>query len=169
MLPVGGSGAVYVIAGVDYAVDDGQTGGICGAGAGVLEALGLAGAQLLEHVVCHGHLAGRVADTGADAAEVAAAHLVDDGAQAVVAGVATAYLDAYVAGGNVELIMDYEQLLGLDLVLAAELGDGATRGIHARLRLDQHNLALAALFLGVVDIDERDLGAGLVFQYVTPA
>ena len=29
MLAVGGSGAVYVIAGVDYAVDDGQTGGIC--------------------------------------------------------------------------------------------------------------------------------------------
>ena len=59
--------------------------------------------------------------------------------------------------------MDYEQLLGLDLVFAAELGDGATRGIHIRLRLDQYNLALAALFLGVVDVDERDLGACLVF------
>ena len=97
-----------MIAGVDYAVDDGQTGGICGAGAGVLEVLGLAGAQLLEHVVCHGHLAGRVADTGADAAEVAAAHLVDDGAQAVVAGVAAAHLNTYVAGGNVELVVNHE-------------------------------------------------------------
>ena len=76
---------------------------------------------------------------------------------------AAAYLDAYVAGGNVELIVDHEQLLGLDLVLAAKLGDGTARGIHVRLRLDQHNLALAALFLGIVDIDERDLGACLVF------
>ena len=59
--------------------------------------------------------------------------------------------------------MNHEQLLGLDLVLAAELGDGTTRGIHIRLRLDQHDLALAALFLGIVDIDERDLGACLVF------
>lgn len=163
MLAVGRGGAVDVVAGIDYAVHNRQTGGICGAGAGVLEVLGLAGAQLLEHIVCHGHLAGRVADAGADATEVAAAHLVDDGAQAVVAGVATAHLNTYVAGGNVELIVDYEQLLGFDLVLAAELGDGATRGIHIRLRLDQHDLALAALFLGIVDIDERDLGACLVF------
>ena len=80
-----------------------------------------------------------------------------------MAGVAAAHLNAHVAGGNIELVVDYEQLLGLDLVLAAELGDGAARGIHVRLRLDQHNLALAALFLGVVDVDERDLGAGLVF------
>ena len=144
-------------------MDDGQTGGICGAGAGVLEVLGLAGAQLLEHIVCHGHLAGRVADAGADTAKVAAAHLVDDGAQAVVTGMASAHLDAHVTGGNVKLVVDDEQLLGLDLVLAAELGYGATRGIHIRLRLDQHDLALAALFLGIVDVDERDLGAGLVF------
>lgn len=80
-----------------------------------------------------------------------------------MAGVAAAHLDTYVAGRNVELVVDYKQLLGLDLVLAAELGDGATRGIHIRLRLDQHDLALATLFLGIVDVDERDLGAGLVF------
>ena len=76
---------------------------------------------------------------------------------------ASAHLDAHVTGGNVELVVNHEQLLGLDLVLAAELGDGATRGIHIRLRLDQHDLALAALFLGIVDVDECDLGAGLVF------
>ena len=152
-----------MIAGVDYAVDDGQTGGVGGAGTGVLEILGLAGAQLLKHVVGDSHLAGRVADAGADAAEVAAAHLVDDGAQAVVTGVAAAHLNTHVAGGNIELVVDYEQLLGLDLVLATELGDGAARGIHVRLRLDQHNLALATLFLSIVDIDERDLGACLVF------
>ena len=76
---------------------------------------------------------------------------------------ATAHLNTHVAGGNIELVVDYEQLLGLDFVLATELGDGAARGVHVRLRLDQHNLALAALFLGVVDVDERDLGAGLVF------
>ena len=78
-------------------------------------------------------------------------------------GVATAHLNTYVAGGNVELVVDYEQLLGLDLVFAAKLGDGAARGVHVRLRLDQHDLALAALFLGIVDVDERDLGACLVF------
>ena len=128
-----------------------------------MEILGLAGAQLFKHVVGDGHLAGRVADAGADTAEVAAAHLVDDGTQAVVASMAAAHLNAHVAGGNIELVVDYEQLLGLDLVLAAELGDGTARGIHVRLRLDQHNLALAAIFLGVVDVDERDLGAGLVF------
>lgn len=163
MLAVGRGGAVDVVAGIDYAVHNRQAGGVGGAGAGVLEVLGLAGAQLLEHVVGDSHLAGRVADAGADAAKVAAAHLVDDGAQAVVAGVAAAHLDAHVAGGNVELIVDYEQLLGLDFVLAAKLGDGAARGVHVRLRLDQHNLALAALFLWIVDVDERDLGAGLVF------
>ena len=76
---------------------------------------------------------------------------------------AAAHLNAYVAGGNIELIVDHEQLLGLDFVLAAKLGDGTARGIHVRLWLDQHNLTLAALFLGVVDVDERDLGAGLVF------
>ena len=76
---------------------------------------------------------------------------------------ASAHLDAYVTGGNVELVVDDEQLLGLDLVLAAELGDGPARGVHVRLRLDQHNLALTALFLGIVDVDERDLGACLVF------
>ena len=79
-----------MVAGIDHAVDDCQAGGVGGASAGVLEVLGLAGAQLLEHVVGDSHLAGRVADAGADAAEVAAAHLVDDGAQAVVTGVATA-------------------------------------------------------------------------------
>ena len=163
MLAVGGGGAVDVVAGIDHAVHDRQAGGVGGAGTGVLEVLGLAGTQLLEHVVGDGHLAGRVADAGADAAKVAAAHLVDDGAQAVVAGMAAAHLDAHVAGGNIELIVNHEQLFGLDLVLAAELGDGAARGVHVRLRLDQHNLALAALFLGVVDVDERDLGAGLVF------
>ena len=78
-------------------------------------------------------------------------------------GVAAAYLNTHVAGGNIEFVVNDEQLLGLDLVLAAELGDGATRGIHIRLRLDQYNLALTALFFGIVDIDECDLGAGLVF------
>ena len=163
MLAVGGGGAVDMVAGIDHAVHNRQAGGVGRAGAGALEILGLAGAQLLKHIVCHGHLAGRVADAGADAAKVAAAHLVDDGTQAVVAGMAAAHLDAHVAGGNIELVMDHEQLLGLDLVLAAELGDGAARGVHVRLRLDQHNLALATFLLGVVDIDERDLGAGLVF------
>ena len=76
---------------------------------------------------------------------------------------AAAHLNTHVAGGNIELVVDYEQFLGLDLVLAAELGDGTARGIHVRLWLDQHNLTLAALFLGVVDVDERDLGACLVF------
>ena len=76
---------------------------------------------------------------------------------------AAAHLNTHVAGGNIELVVDDEQLLGLDLVLAAELGDGAARGIHVRLRLDQYNLALTALFLGIVDVDKRDLGAGLVF------
>ena len=80
-----------------------------------------------------------------------------------MAGVATAHLNTYVAGGNVELVVNHEQFLGLDLVLAAELGDGPARGVHVRLRLDQYNLALTALFLGIVDVDERDLGAGLVF------
>ena len=78
-------------------------------------------------------------------------------------GVAAAHLNADVAGGNVELVVNHEQLLGLDLVLAAELGDGPARGVHVRLRLDQYNLALAVLFLGIVDVDERDLGACLVF------
>ena len=92
--------------------------------------LGLAGAQLLEHVVSDCHLAGRVADAGADAAKVAAAHLVDDGAQTVVAGMAATHLDANIAGRDIELVVDHEQLLGLDLILAAELGDGAARGVH---------------------------------------
>ena len=69
-------------------------------------------------------------------------------------GVAAAHLNTYVAGGNVELVVDHEQLLDLDFVLAAELGDGPARGVHVRLRLDQYNLALAALFLGIVDVDE---------------
>ena len=142
---------------------DRQAGGVGRADAGVLEILGLAGAQLFKHVVGDGHLAGRITDAGADAAEVAAAHLVDDGAQTVVASMAAAHLNTHVAGGNIKLVVDYEQFLGLDLVLAAELGDRTARGIHVRLRLDQHNLTLAALFLGVVDVDERDLGAGLVF------
>ena len=163
MLAVGGGGAVDVVAGVDHAVHDCQAGGVGGTGAGVLEILGLAGAQLLKYVVGDGHLARRVADAGADTAKVATAHLVDDGAQAVVAGMAAANLDAHVASGNIELIVNHEQLFGLDLVLAAELGDGAARGVHVRLRLDQHDLALPTLFLGVVDVDERDLGAGLVF------
>ena len=76
---------------------------------------------------------------------------------------AAAHLDAHIAGGNIELVVDDEQLLGLDFVLAAELGDGTARGVHVRLRLDQHDLTLAALFLGVVDVDERDFGAGLIF------
>ena len=76
---------------------------------------------------------------------------------------AAAHLNTHVAGGNIELVVDDEQLLGLDLVLAAEFGDGPARGVHVRLRLDQYNLALAALFLGIVDVDERDLGACLVF------
>ena len=76
---------------------------------------------------------------------------------------AAAHLDTYVAGGDVKLVVDDEQLLGLDFVLAAELGDGSARGVHVRLRLDQHDLALATLFLGIVDVDERDLGACLVF------
>lgn len=97
-------------------------------------------------------------------AKVAAAHLVDDGAQAVVTGVASAHLDAarHRRECRARAWMTSSSS-ALDLVLAAELGDGSARGVHVRLRLDQYNLALTALFLGIVDVDERDLGAGLVF------
>ena len=169
MLAVGGSGAVYVIAGVDYAVDDGQTGGICGAGAGVLEILGFAGAQLLEHVVCHGHLAGRVADAGADTAKVAAAHLVDDGAQAVVTGMASAHLNTHVAGGNIELVVDDEQLLGLDLVLAAELEMGPPEVFMYDCGLTSTIWRLPFSSSASLMLMSATSAPAWFFQYVTPA
>ncbi|VWM24387.1 Uncharacterised protein [Collinsella intestinalis] len=58
--------------------------------------------------------------------------------------------------------MDDEQLLGLDLVLRAELGDGAAARVHVGLGFDQDDLALTAFGLSVVDVDDGDLGARLV-------
>ena len=73
------------------------------------------------------------------------------------------HLDAHVTCGDVQLVMDYQQLFDIHLVLCAELGDGATARIHVRLGLYQDHLALAALSLGIVNLDGGDFGSGLVF------
>lgn len=80
-----------------------------------------------------------------------------------MAGVSATYLDTHVACGNVELIMNHEQLFGANLVLTAQLGNGTARGVHVRLRLDEHDLALTAFFFGIVDVDDGDKCARLVF------
>ena len=73
------------------------------------------------------------------------------------------YFDTHVTCGDVQLVMDYQQLFDTHLVLCTELGDGAAARIHVRLGLYQDHFALAALSLGIVNLDGGDFGSGLVF------
>ena len=73
------------------------------------------------------------------------------------------------ARGDVELVVNHEQLLGIHLILRAELGDRPAARVHVRLRLHEHDFALAAFLLRVVHVDDGDLGAAWFFQYDTPA
>ena len=160
---VASGGAIYVVARKDHAAGECGCCGLGGADRGLVKIFGLAGAELLEHEVRYRHTSRRIADAHAHAAEISAAHLIDNRAQAIVAGVPAAHLDAHVACGDVQLVVDYQQLLDTHLVLGTELGDGAAARIHVRLGLYQDDLALAALGLRVVDLDGGDLGSCLVF------
>ena len=154
---------VHVVARKDHAAGERGCRGLGGANCGFVKLLRLAGAELLEYEVCHRHASRRIADAHAHAAEVAAAHLVDNRTQAVVTGMPAAYFDAHVTCRDVQLVMDHQQFFDTHLVLRAELGDGAAARIHVRLGLYQDDLALAALSLGIVNLDGGDLGSCLVF------
>ena len=60
----------------------------------------------------------RPADTDAEAWEVGAADGAGDGAQAVVAAVAALRLEAQAAGGEVEVIVDDNEVFGWDFDVA---------------------------------------------------
>ena len=81
-----------------------------------------------------------------------------------MARVPAADLNTHVALGDIELVVDDEHLLGAHLVGGAELGDGSAARVHIRLRLDQHDLALAALGLGVVDLMTATSAPSRFFQ-----
>src|SRR3982750_1630749 len=71
--------------------------------------------EVAQHVAEDALLVARVADAEADAAEVPGAEAGIDAAQAVVASRAAAELDADLAGGEVELVVEDDDVGGLDL------------------------------------------------------
>ena len=147
-----------MVAGEDDASLEARLNGVRRVNGGETDVFHLASAVLLEHPVHDGHTSRGHADAHADAGEVLGAELIDDGLEAVVAGVATAELHADHPGVEVELVMDVEDLVGGDVILGAELGDGAAARVHVALRLCEHHLTRALL---AANAHDGDLGSAL--------
>ena len=149
---------------VDVAVTDGFTGNIIlktteGMGKffsrelkGMIKSFpGVLGGLFLgkrQHVIRHGHASRRAADAAAHAEPVARPQLVADRAQAVVARMPAAELDADGAGVDVEFVVDDDQMVGVDAVGVAQLLDRTAGGVHVALRLGQHHIDVVVGALG---------------------
>ena len=83
---------------------------------GFLPALAVLAEGATQHPAGHVAALGRTADADAQAVEVRGAHLLGDGLEAVVAGIAAAELEAQGAGRNVELVVDHHHGARLDAV-----------------------------------------------------
>ena len=76
-----------------------------------------------------------------------------DRAEAVVAGRAAAGLDADLAGRQVDLVMDDDDVAGLDLVEAQRLADRPAGLVHEGLRLEEQDLLAAERALGDLGLE----------------
>ena len=87
-------------------------------------ALGLG--EVAQHVAVHQLLDARMADAEAHAA-IIVADMGRDRAQAVVAGIAAAVLDAHLRRRQVDLVVQHDDVLGAELVEMRGLADRLAR------------------------------------------
>ncbi|MNX84031.1 hypothetical protein D3C86_1158110 [compost metagenome] len=99
----------------------------------------------------------RMADAHAAPAEVGA-QVADQAADAVLARCAAAGLHAEAARGQVDLVVEDDDLAGFDLVEARRLADRAAALVHIGLRFHQQDLDRA---VGAVDLAFADDGLEL--------
>src|SRR5690606_13327095 len=70
------------------------------------------------------------------------------GTDAVMAAGTAADLDAYLAGGKVELVVEHDDIRGGDLVEAHRFADRLTGKVHEGLGLEQQHLLVIEATLG---------------------
>ncbi len=98
--------------------------------------------EVLQHVVVHQILVAGVADAEAHP-PVVAPDMGIDRAQAVVPAVATTTLDPHLAGGEVEVIVQDDDLVEVELVVSSNLAQSTAGVVHVGLRLETKHLARA--------------------------
>jgi len=108
--------------------------------------------RLVQNVVDHLVAIARMTDTDADTKKVTAAEVINDIAQTVMPAVTTRLLDAVGAGWQVQFIVDHQDFLGCDLVVARERRNRLAAAIHEGLWLLQKHITPMCLeftFLGI--------------------
>src|SRR5665647_2180635 len=90
--------------------------------------------EVVKNVVRGVHAPGRTTDADAHAQIVPGANGLGDGAQAVVAALAAAELQPYVGEGDVEVIVDHDELLDGNLVERHQPGDRPAGLVHVAER-----------------------------------
>ncbi len=121
----------------------------CGGDAG-LELLPGLPLQGLQHVVGGVHAARRATDSDAHAQVGVGDELLVQRSQAVVAAVTATALHADLAGGQVDVVVDHDEVRDIDVVELDEPLDRAARDVHERLRLGKSKVA-------VVETHDSDL------------
>ena len=93
--------------------------------------------EVFEHEIRCRLASGRAADSDAHAHEIGARDGSGDVANAVVAPVAPARLELDRVEGDVEFVVQHDQVRRVELVEAQQRRDGAARQVHERVRLRQ--------------------------------
>src|SRR4051794_16609017 len=111
-----------------------QPGGVRGLGDEEGQLLALGGGEVLEHEVRRVLAAGRAADADADPEVVLGAGRPGDRPQAVVAALAAAALEPDGGEGEVELVVDDDEVGGVHVVVVQQAADRAAGLVHVRRR-----------------------------------
>src|ERR1035437_171203 len=98
------------------------------------ETLALLSGERLEHVVHHAIALDRSRDADAHAHEILGAQRIGDGEHALLSGRAAAAFEPQSAERQVDVIVDDDEILGRDAVLAQQVHRRAPREVHVRLR-----------------------------------
>ena len=90
----------------------------------------LLSAEALEHIICNGSRVIRSTDTHSDPMEIQDAKRSSDVFETVVSRVATAEFEPNGAVGQIEVVVDDDQLGGRNLVKREHRLDRCTRAVH---------------------------------------
>ena len=119
--------------------------------------------KVLQHKVCGVHPARRAAHADPDPQVVLGGEGLGDVPQPVVAAFAAAELQLHRIEGNVDLVVDGDDVAGIDVVELGQRRDRAAGDVHVAQRLGQHHPRAAD-----AEAAFQDLGPGLVRLEAAP-